>query len=130
MTKPDDCAEMVGRRFGCLTVERVLEEREACGALRYSCRCDCGKSAVKAGTFLRYESKIGRFKWLRCRDCVASASAAGIGAYRAKKHTIMLDMWERTGSLYAAREEDLSRESDWRDDVIDALGFDPSRGER
>lgn len=46
--------DIIGQRFGRLTVIEEVQERTSCGEVKYSCQCDCGNVKVVAGTSLRY----------------------------------------------------------------------------
>ena len=52
--------EMIGRRFGKLTVLALSEERGGRGQLKFLCLCDCGRTKVVFGESLR------RFKTTSC----------------------------------------------------------------
>lgn len=44
--------DLLGRRFGALTVMARAEKRPGDRALRWTCRCDCGRMVVYASTLL------------------------------------------------------------------------------
>ena len=45
--------EMIGRRFGKLTVLALSEEQGGRGQLKFLCRCDCGRTKIIFGESLR-----------------------------------------------------------------------------
>lgn len=45
--------EMIGKRFGRLTVLNETERRDKNGNIYYECKCDCGKFVTVIGTSLR-----------------------------------------------------------------------------
>jgi hypothetical protein len=45
--------DIVGRRFGMLTVISESTERSSCGEVKYVCQCDCGNTKTIVGTSLR-----------------------------------------------------------------------------
>lgn len=54
--------ELLGKRFGRLTVAEFCHERTRDGRYQYICKCDCGGSAIVAGKQLR----SGRTKSCGC----------------------------------------------------------------
>lgn len=47
--------DLTGRRFGMLTVEELLKDRDPNGQIRYLCRCECGREVVKIRSYLSNE---------------------------------------------------------------------------
>ena len=45
--------EMIGKKFGRLTVIKLLEERGNNGKLRYLCECECGNTHITSGDSIR-----------------------------------------------------------------------------
>ena len=46
---------IIGKRYGRLTVKSETAERSKCGEVKYLCSCDCGNETVVVGTSLRNE---------------------------------------------------------------------------
>jgi hypothetical protein len=61
--------DLVGQRFGLLTVLRLHPVRDSRGGARWVCACACGATLVARGTNLR----LGRTS--RCRRCGARTPA-------------------------------------------------------
>lgn len=45
--------DMIGQRFGRLTVLEEVDDRTTCGEVKYLCQCDCGNTKIVIGTLLR-----------------------------------------------------------------------------
>ena len=44
---------IIGNKYGRLTVIKILDEKGNRGQLKYLCKCDCGKSHIVTGESLR-----------------------------------------------------------------------------
>jgi hypothetical protein len=45
--------DLVGQKFGRLTVLKHIDKNDTCNRTRWECRCDCGKISIVAGCHLR-----------------------------------------------------------------------------
>ena len=87
MSKNND---MIGKRFGKLTVLSESSERTESGHVKYLCRCDCGTEKIIIGAYLR----IGKTKSCGCINRIIPSEnhgengreAAGDDYADAKRH--------------------------------------------
>lgn len=90
---------MVGRRFGMLIV--LCEYDRTRNGRRWSCRCDCGRKAIRAGTSLRQGLKHGeRASCLTCRGVRLAKARQPERDQRRWR-----ELWDEQRSLYSEHEE-------------------------
>lgn len=56
--KQNQSNDMIGKKFGMLTVLEKLPERSKNGSIQWRCRCDCGKECIRSTTILHTKNRI------------------------------------------------------------------------
>lgn len=78
--------DIIGQRFGRLTVIEETSERTKCGEVKYLCLCDCGNTKVKAGTALRYGNT-------RSCGCLLAESSSKRARTHGQSKTRLFRIW-------------------------------------
>ncbi len=91
--------DLIGQRFGALTVISLETERSARGDRIWRCSCDCGGSAERCSGYLNQSRKIGRFS--HCISCETKRRQTAMELHRKRNLESWGGLWRRFHTLWS-----------------------------